>query len=84
CTEIGGRCLHLNNSIPVDYLKIKAEEIRLIVQQLSGPPVSYLWYNAGEGPRQQHSYSFEVESDHQEWDLAIDGIRTIECQLAEL
>jgi hypothetical protein len=32
----------------------------------------------------QYDYSFEVESDHQDWDLAIDGIRTIERQLAEL
>lgn len=30
------------------------------------------------------SYSFEVESDHQDWDLAVDGIRTIERQLASL
>lgn len=29
-------------------------------------------------------YSFEVESDHQDWDLAVDGIRTIERQLAIL
>ncbi len=29
-------------------------------------------------------YSFEVESDHQDWDLAVDGIRSTERQLAEL
>jgi len=29
-------------------------------------------------------YSFEVESDHQDWDLAVDGIRTVERQLAAL
>lgn len=29
-------------------------------------------------------YSFEVENDHQDWDQAIDGIRTIERQLAAL
>lgn len=32
----------------------------------------------------QHDYSFEVESDHQDWDLAVDGIRSVERQLAEL
>jgi hypothetical protein len=32
----------------------------------------------------QLNYSFEVESDHQDWDLAIDGIRSVERQLAEL
>ena len=31
---------------------------------------------------EKHGYSFEVESDHQDWDLAIDGIQTIERQLA--
>ncbi|MCX6050059.1 MAG: hypothetical protein NT075_33595 [Chloroflexi bacterium] len=30
------------------------------------------------------NYSFEVESDHQDWDLAVDGIRSMERQLAEL
>lgn len=30
------------------------------------------------------SYSFEVENDHQDWDLAVDGIRTVEHQLAAL
>jgi hypothetical protein len=29
-------------------------------------------------------YSFEVESAHQDWDLAVDGIRTIERRLASL
>jgi hypothetical protein len=29
-------------------------------------------------------YSFEVENDHQDWDLAVDGIRTVERQLAAL
>lgn len=29
-------------------------------------------------------YCFEVENDHQDWDLAVDGIRTIEHQLAAL
>ncbi len=29
-------------------------------------------------------YSFEVENDHQDWDLAVDGIRTVERQLATL
>jgi hypothetical protein len=32
----------------------------------------------------QLDYSFEVESDHQDWDLAVDGIHTIERQLAAL
>lgn len=32
----------------------------------------------------QHAYSFEVENDHQDWDQAVDGIRTIERQLAAL
>jgi hypothetical protein len=32
----------------------------------------------------QLAYSFEVESDHQDWDLATDGIRSVERQLAEL
>jgi hypothetical protein len=30
------------------------------------------------------NYSFEAESDHQDWDLAVDGILSIERQLAEL
>lgn len=29
-------------------------------------------------------YTFDVENDHQDWDQAIDGIRTIERQLAAL
>ena len=29
-------------------------------------------------------YSFEVENDHQDWDLAADGIRTVAGQLASL
>jgi hypothetical protein len=32
----------------------------------------------------QLNYSFEAESDHQDWDLAVDGIRSVERQLAEL
>ncbi len=32
---------------------------------------------------QKRGYSFEVESDHQDWDMAIDGIRTVECRLAQ-
>ena len=32
----------------------------------------------------QHGYSFEVENDHQDWDQAVDGIRTIERQLTAL
>lgn len=30
------------------------------------------------------NYSFEVESDAQEWELAIDGIKTVEKKLKEL
>ncbi len=33
---------------------------------------------------EQRGYSFEVENDHQDWDQAVDGIRTIERQLAVL
>ena len=29
-------------------------------------------------------YSFDIENDHQDWDLAVDGIRTVERQLAAL
>jgi hypothetical protein len=29
-------------------------------------------------------YSFAVENDHQDWDLAVDGIRTVERQLVSL
>lgn len=32
----------------------------------------------------QMDYSFEVESDHQDWDLALDGIQSTERQLMEL
>ena len=30
------------------------------------------------------NYNFEVESDHQDWDLAVDGIRSTERQIADL
>jgi len=33
---------------------------------------------------ERQNYSFEVESDAQEWELAIDGIKTIEKRLKEL
>ena len=33
---------------------------------------------------EEKGFSFEVESDHQDWDLAVDGIRSTERQLAEL
>ena len=33
---------------------------------------------------QREKYSFDVESDAQEWELAIDGIKTIEKRLREL
>lgn len=32
----------------------------------------------------QLGYSFEVESDHQDWDLAMDGIQTMHRRLNEL
>ena len=32
----------------------------------------------------RQNYTFEVESDAQEWELAIDGIKTIERKLKEL
>jgi len=32
----------------------------------------------------KHGYTFEVESDAQEWELAIDGIKTMEKKLKEL
>ena len=32
----------------------------------------------------QHGYSFDVENDHQDWDQAVDGIRTINRQLTAL
>lgn len=40
-------------------------------------------FEAGEVMARMN-YSFEVESDHQDWDLAVDGIRSVERQLAEL
>jgi len=33
---------------------------------------------------EDRDFSFEVESDHQDWDLAVDGIRSTERQLAAL
>ena len=33
---------------------------------------------------EKRGYSFEVESDHQDWDLAVDGIHTVQRQLAQL
>lgn len=33
---------------------------------------------------EKQGYSFEVESDAQEWELAIDGIKTVEKKLKEL
>ncbi len=32
----------------------------------------------------KQNYTFEVESDAQEWELAIDGIKTVEKKLKEL
>lgn len=32
----------------------------------------------------RHNFSYEVESDHQDWDLAVDGIRSTERQLTDL
>lgn len=40
-------------------------------------------FEAAEIVKQQ-GYSFEVENDHQDWDQAVDGIRTIERQLTAL
>ena len=40
-------------------------------------------FEAAEIVKRQ-GYSFEVENDHQDWDQAVDGIRTIERQLAAL
>lgn len=40
-------------------------------------------FEAAEIVKRQ-GYSFEVESDHQDWDQAFDGIRTIERQLIAL
>ncbi|RLT41317.1 MAG: hypothetical protein DWI57_07130 [Chloroflexi bacterium] len=36
------------------------------------------------GVVQKRGYSFEVENDHQDWDLAVDGIYTVKQQLAQL
>lgn len=33
---------------------------------------------------EQHNYSFAVESDHQEWDQAVDGIKTLRDVLRKL
>ncbi len=33
---------------------------------------------------EKHGYSFEVESDHQEWDQAVDGIETLRDALRKL
>ena len=33
---------------------------------------------------EKQNYSFEVESDAQEWELATDGIKTVEKKLKEL
>ena len=38
----------------------------------------------GAGIIAQMNYAFEVESDHQDWDLAVDGIQSTERQVAEL
>ncbi len=40
-------------------------------------------FEAAEIVKRQ-GYSFEVETDHQDWDQAVDGIRTIERQLTLL
>ena len=37
-----------------------------------------------ENTVEKQNYSFEVESDAQEWELAIDGIKTVEKKLQEL
>lgn len=36
------------------------------------------------GMVEQLEYSFEVESDHQDWDLAVDGIQSVKRQLLTL
>jgi hypothetical protein len=33
---------------------------------------------------EQQGYSFEVESDHQDWDQAVDGIEMLRKELAQL
>ena len=38
----------------------------------------------GQQMTKQHGYTWEVESDAIAWETAIDGIRTMERQLAEL
>ena len=40
-------------------------------------------FEAGEVVRRAN-YAFDVESDHQDWDLAIDGMRSVERQLQAL
>jgi hypothetical protein len=40
-------------------------------------------FEAGDMIRKLN-YSFEAENDHQDWDLAIDGIRTMQRRLSEL
>ncbi len=40
-------------------------------------------FEAAQVVRAQH-YTFDVENDHQDWDQAIDGIRTLERQLVAL
>ena len=32
----------------------------------------------------EKNYSYEVETDHQDWDMAVDGIRSPERQLTDL
>lgn len=36
------------------------------------------------GVVEQQGYSFEVESDHQDWDQAVDGIKMLQQELAQL
>ena len=36
------------------------------------------------GMVEQLDYSFEVEGDHQDWDLAVDGIQSVKHQLLTL
>jgi hypothetical protein len=37
-----------------------------------------------KGVIREENYSFEVESDAQEWELALDGIKSIERKLKEI
>ncbi|MCD6401346.1 MAG: hypothetical protein J7L73_05390 [Anaerolineales bacterium] len=37
-----------------------------------------------KGIIQEKNYSFEVESDAQEWELSLDGIKTIEKKMKEI